>query len=112
MVIDRDLIDQSSSAVAKSNPDLSHRLRIQGEHVSSSAKPNLSARPNVAQRIDRMGGGSGSARDSQQRSWVVLGIGVGAIGSFLAAVAFAVGQYQKVRISCGRCGEVEVGACS
>lgn len=56
---------------------------------------NLSARLHT-QSIERIGGGLGSKGERQRRSWLVLGIGVGAVGSFLAAVAFAVRQYREV----------------
>lgn len=51
------------------------------------------------QTLQRIGGNMDMRR---QRSWLVLGIGVGAVGSFLAAVAFAVGQYRKVSLMLGQ----------
>lgn len=71
----------------------------QGE-TSSIASPK-STEPNLAaggQQISQMGGLGGSrAHRLEYRFWLVLAIGAGAVGSFMAVVVFAVGQYRKVR---------------
>lgn len=50
--------------------------------------------------ISRMGGPG--RNHAQYRFWLVMAIGAGAVGSFLAVVVFAVGQYRKVGDPPGR----------
>eukprot|EP00904_Undaria_pinnatifida_P013501 jgi/Undpi1/9281/HiC_scaffold_26.g11739.m1 len=57
----------------------------------------------IHQDMGRLGSGPGPNR-AEYRFWTVLAIGAGAVGSFLAVVVFAVGQYKKLvdaRVSVG-----------
>lgn len=46
--------------------------------------------------LARIGGTSSKSSRAEYRFWLVLAIGAGAVGSFMAVVVFAVGQYRKV----------------
>eukprot|EP00752_Nemacystus_decipiens_P017759 g15922.t1 len=61
---------------------------------STDHKPNLAAAANGGQ-LSQMGRVGPRSHRVEYRFWMVLAIGAGAVGSFMAVVVFAVGQYRK-----------------
>lgn len=70
--------------------------QTQDKTATSGGTPSFIAKDATQQDIDRIGGSPGLSRE-EYRFWTVLAIGAGAVGSFMAVVVFAVGQYRKVR---------------
>ncbi|CAM9180828.1 unnamed protein product [Ectocarpus sp. 12 AP-2014] len=81
-----------------SRDDAADKSSRQQDETPTAPSTNESAHILAAKQqsaISRMGG-PGRNR-AQYRFWLVMAIGAGAVGSFLAVVVFAVGQYRKER---------------
>ncbi|CAM9464992.1 unnamed protein product [Ectocarpus sp. 8 AP-2014] len=79
-----------------SGDDAADKSSRQQDETPAAASTNESTHILAAKQqspISRMGG-PGRNR-AQYRFWLVMGIGAAAVGSFLAVVVFAVGQYRK-----------------
>ncbi|CAM9271904.1 unnamed protein product [Scytosiphon promiscuus] len=76
----------------KSSETSSPKQDEAGKKSSSSAPHDEEPSPPVLARI---GGTASKSSREEYRFWVVLAIGAGAVGSFMAVVVFAVGQYRK-----------------
>ncbi|CAB1106201.1 unnamed protein product [Ectocarpus sp. CCAP 1310/34] len=81
-----------------SRDDAADRSSRPQDEIPAAASTNESAHILAAKQQSAMSrmGGPGRNR-AQYRFWLVMAIGAGAVGSFLAVVVFAVGQYRKER---------------
>lgn len=65
------------------------------DETRTGKPPNL-AKVQAPLKMDQLGGSRFGPGRAEYRLWTVLAIGAGAVGSFMAVVVFAVGQYRKV----------------
>lgn len=76
-------------------------MYIQVDPPGTGKPSNLAKKQLNAQEMDQLGGPRPGLGRAEYRFWVVLAIGAGAVGSFMAVVVFAVGQYRKVCVEGG-----------
>ncbi|CBJ31569.1 expressed unknown protein [Ectocarpus siliculosus] len=81
-----------------SGDDAADKSSRQQDETPAAASTNSSAHILAAKEQSPMSRMGGPGRDrAQYRFWLVMAIGGVAVGSFLAVVVFAVGQYRKER---------------
>lgn len=69
----------------------------QVENPDTGKPPNLAKKKvEGSPELNQLGGARPGLGRAEYRFWIVLAIGAGAVGSFMAVVVFAVGQYRKV----------------